>query len=91
MSEAHNLRAGQQPARGKGAAAAAGTDVEDMHLAFAVDSCERQAAIDQVDKIESLEIAPLIGFGIARELRCHARWRPLLVNKNPAIPADFDA
>ena len=62
----------QQPAGGKHAAAAAGADVENAHPALPIDVRQRQAVVDELPEVQSLEIVPMVSFGVFDELRRHA-------------------
>src|SRR5439155_23557892 len=86
-----DLRVRQQAARRKNAAAAAGSDVLHSQRRLAVDSRERQAAIDELNEIEAFEVALIIGRGVIEELARHMGRRPSAVDENGAVAQDLYA
>ncbi len=52
---------------------------------------EREAAIEQVDEIETFEVALMVGFGILHELARDVDRRPLPMNEHGAVAKHADA
>ena len=82
------LRVRQQPASREHAAAATRTDIENAQRLLAVGAGQSQAAIEEVDKVESLEVALTIGFRIGRKLQRDTSRRPVPVDEDEAVPID---